>query len=871
MTALSHPISTPDAATEYTRAGYRVVPVPFRAKNPGIKGWNKLRLAIVDLPHYFKAERQNIGMLLGEPSGWIVDVDLDHERAIELADTFLPKTTAIFGRPGKPRSHRLYRAARPVKSKQWVTKDAREKKQSIVELRSTGLQTVVPPSTHESGELISWESSEWHPADVDPDVLIESLERLAWAVREPSVRGALEDACSEPRMKQPAIDDRFRRCIADMKLIKAHDGKDGSRRLLAAACRTVEWDLDDARAVACIRAYGIHAPFPREWSNTEILNRVRSAEDKCTRGLKVNGAPFPRGRSQATGLVELCKHMELFHDDDASYATLSVNDHLETLSIRGKAFRRWLSRSHFQLDGVVPGGQALVDAINVLDGKALFEGKQRAVHVRLANHDGALYVDLADEQRRMVRVGSDGWELVTDAPVRFRRPRGMHALPVPVAEGSLQGLREFINLERDDDFILLLSWLVGTYRAGQPCPVLAFNSEQGSGKSTASRILRLLIDPNAAPIRAEPGDVRDLMIAASNSLVVAMDNLSRVPDWLSDAICRLSTGGGFSTRVLYENDEEVIFNALRPVIINGIEELGTRSDLLDRTIRLNLPPIPEEMRQPEQFIYDKFEKARPKLFGALLGAVSTAMRHFDQVPLGCLPRMADFARWAVAAESALGGEPGSFVRAYATNRASAHDLALESTTIGEAIQRFARSHTEWTGRSMELLAALNEATDEATRRQRGWPTQPHTLSGILRRIAPNLRAVGVVVEFPRRSHVGRSITIRLAQHGSVTSVTDRHEYPAAPANGVSHDAGRDASGQGHDAHSSPDDGCVSLPDRAHVLVVTQRDAGDAPMLRLPIASRSVPPSWSSREACVEHVDRWFSEAYGQSTPHVQGQ
>src|SRR5262249_50551779 len=89
---------------------------------------------------------------------------------------------------------------------------------------------------------------------------------------------------------------------------------------------------------------------------------------------------------------------------------------------------------------------------------------------------------------------------------------------------------------------------------------------------------------------------RDLFIAASNSWIVGYDNVSRIPSWLSDALCRLATGGGFSTRKLYTDDEEQLFNAQRPVSLNGIEDFVNRPDLADRTIFLTLDPIPEDRR-----------------------------------------------------------------------------------------------------------------------------------------------------------------------------------------------------------------------------------------------------------------------------------
>src|SRR5207247_939244 len=154
--------------------------------------------------------------------------------------------------------------------------------------------------------------------------------------------------------------------------------------------------------------------------------------------------------------------------------------------------------------------------------------------------------------------------------------------------GQLSELRQFINVKDDDDWKLLVAFLTAALRPKGPYPVLVLHGEQGSAKSTTARVLRAMVDPNSSPLRSEPRDGRDLMIAANNACLVCFDNLSRIPRWLSDCICRLATGGGFSTRALYTNEEEALFDAQRPVIITGIEELASRGDLLERSIILYL-------------------------------------------------------------------------------------------------------------------------------------------------------------------------------------------------------------------------------------------------------------------------------------------
>src|SRR5262249_9032494 len=161
---------------------------------------------------------------------------------------------------------------------------------------------------------------------------------------------------------------------------------------------------------------------------------------------------------------------------------------------------------------------------------------------------------------------------------KFVRRRGMHALPVPVAGGKLNELRSYVNLPEEDAWILFTSWLVATLRPGSPFPILVVNGEQGSAKSTLSRIARALVDPNEAPLRGPPRDARDLMIAAGNSWIVTYDNLSGLSEYLSDCLCRLATGGGFGTRELYTDDGEKLFNVMRPIILNGIEDIVSRAD-----------------------------------------------------------------------------------------------------------------------------------------------------------------------------------------------------------------------------------------------------------------------------------------------------
>jgi hypothetical protein len=228
-----------------------------------------------------------------------------------------------------------------------------------------------------------------------------------------------------------------------------------------------------------------------------------------------------------------------------------------------------------------------------LEARAQFGPRIHDVNIRLAGAGRAIYLDLVTPTWQVVEVTAGGWRVISDPPVKFRRTKGMLPIPAPIAGGTLSELRQFVNVRDDAQWALLVAWAIAALRPSGPVPVLNLNSEHGSGKTTTGEVLRRLIDPNSAMLRAEPRDVRDVMIAATNRWMVAFDNLSTLEPWLSDCLCRLSTGGGFSTRELYSDQDETIFAAQRPVVLNGIEEIITRGDLLDRAVLLDLPPIPQ--------------------------------------------------------------------------------------------------------------------------------------------------------------------------------------------------------------------------------------------------------------------------------------
>lgn len=470
-----------------------------------------------------------------------------------------------------------------------------------------------------------------------------------------------------------------------------------------------------------------------------------------------------REPTQREKLIVIGLDADLWHDKDGNvFATVNVDDHKESCAIGSRAFRNWLTRTYGERYPMKVGGktcpsapstQVLNEAINALSAKAA-SGAEHQAAVRLGELSGLIYLDLGTPEWNAVEVSATGWRVVPFAPVRFIRPAGLRPLATPIAGGLVSELRDFLNVGSNADFVLIVSWLISCLRPNGPYPVLVINGEHGSGKSVACRILRHLIDANGAELRNAPRDERDLMLAARNSWIVALDNLSYVRNDLSDCICRIATKGAFATRALYSNDEEFLMEVCRPVLLNGIPPLASRADLSDRAIVCVLPTMADATRRTEEEIWSAFEDAAPRLLGALLDGVSGVMRMYASVRLQHTYRMMDFAKWSEAFCQALGCQPGTFETAYRQNRSSATDEAIDADPVAGAVIDLLNNKQEFTGTATELLTQL-ECHVLPTQRDRRWPKDATRLSNHLRRLSPLLRPRGIEIYFDRSADAAR--------------------------------------------------------------------------------------------------------------------
>lgn len=481
------------------------------------------------------------------------------------------------------------------------------------------------------------------------------------------------------------------------------------------------------------------------WTITDINSLI-----SLTVAANVNATPDASAapnESEGENDAPLFADADLWHGTDKTpYITLQRKTHRETYTVGSAAFKALLAYEHYLTKGKTPSAAKLDDLTRQYYGQALFEGETHPVFLRLGEAEDGFALDLGGADWSVIEINAEGWQERPMGSPRFRRSAGMSALPRPTQKDSdLNQLRQFVNVKTDDDFKLIVGWLLGALRPNGPYPLLILTGEQGSAKSTTAKALRRLIDPAEMDSRSFPGDERDLMISAQNGHVLAFDNLSRIKPAMADALCRLATGGGFATRKLHSDADEVLFKATRPIILNGIPELAERPDLADRAISLNLPVISETRREYEAEFWQRFDAARPAILGALLTAVSGALAALPSVRLSERPRMADFAKWVTAAEGTLGWPQGAFLSAYSANIKESADEALESNAVASTILSMVQANGNWQGTAAELILALRRLYPTQTEGADTFPRQPAAFGAELRRVAPLLRSSGVSV------------------------------------------------------------------------------------------------------------------------------
>ncbi len=466
-------------------------------------------------------------------------------------------------------------------------------------------------------------------------------------------------------------------------------------------------------------------------------------------------------------LIALSKSAQFFHSErNTAFVRVKVGGHLETYPVRSEFFKNWLRRAYYSEFVKAAGSQAVEDALGLFEATSMFDGRQHTVNLRCARleTDGDIHIDMCDPDWRSIQVSAGGWSIVDDSPP-FRRYATAAALADPdpgAAPVDIELLRPFVNIRNQGVWKLLVTWLVASWIPDIGHPVLVVHGEQGTAKSTLMKLLSSLVDPSVAPLRSPPQDEAQWLQAADHTWMLTLDNVTNIPQWLSDAVCRAATGEGSVKRKLYTDDGDHVVSFRRVIALTGIDVVARTSDLLDRSILLSLDPFAHGSRRTESAVFADFDTVRPVITSSLLSILGGVLRTMPKVredvkTMGInLPRMADFAEVGIAVERVLGWPTGSFLAEYRAGIGEQNVEALSSSAVYEPLLKLVES--EWAGTAQELLLALCGMTDEKIQKQPDWPKNARALTVQLKKLAPNLRAVGIEYEVVRSSG-RRTLTI----------------------------------------------------------------------------------------------------------------
>ena len=519
----------------------------------------------------------------------------------------------------------------------------------------------------------------------------------------------------------------------------AWPGRDGAKSVAKGMAgrwgEPVSWSLPPADAKD-IRGYLLmKITEGLETADADALKTVSNDLLKTLKG--VSRKVKPERKNQADILVDLASELYRFGVDDAGEAFAVPYDGPNVATLfrgHGSALRARMARQYRAKSGKTPNASALADALTTLEGIAL-EAKPEPLALRLATHDGGVVIDLGDADGKAVVVKPGDWRIVDRSPVLFRRTALTGEMPEPQRGGDLKLLRDLLNIT-DEAWKILRGYMVAALLPDIPHPIALFGGLQGTGKSTTARLIVNTIDPSPAPLRSEPREAEQWALSAAGSWVVCLDNVSRIPTWWSDALCKSVTGDGWLRRKLYSDSGLTVVSFRRVILLTSIDAGAMRGDLGDRLVLLDLLPIGDTQRRTESDIDALYSQRRPLVLGALMDLLAATLEQLPDIRLTGMPRMADFARVLAAVDNVTGDDA---LETYLNQRGRIASDVIEGDPVGAAVVRLVEQAGTWRGPAGDLLAAI-KPTDA---KSRDWPKGPRALAGQMKRLMPALLNVGV--------------------------------------------------------------------------------------------------------------------------------
>ena len=477
-----------------------------------------------------------------------------------------------------------------------------------------------------------------------------------------------------------------------------------------------EWDRMVSGVDSLIEAEGLTPQPDRGCCGVGKTKPTRKAADKV---LDLAGDLFTLGRTI----------------DDRPFMAPKAGANVALFSTRARSA---LADAYARRYDTTVSDKSIREAWTVIERRAL-DSDPVDLPIRVASRNGTAVVDLGTAEGRCVVIDAGGWRVESRSPVAFRRPKPLLPLKEPEPGGEWEAFWDLTNIARTH-WDLVRGWLVSTALRSIPHPIVRIQGPQGAVKTTATKVLARVLDPSSGEAAKPPTTPDRWEMTVGSRWITPVDNVSHIPEWWADDLCRTVTGAATVDRELYTDDDVVVKSLRGAVILNGITMPGElRPDLLERTISI-------EVDRPATYLCEAAVEARvttvlPQALGLVLGDLVAVLRHTGPIQDVADLRMNDFANTLARLDAAMG------TRALTQYRANLDGLAadaLDSDPVVTELVSFMEDRSDWVGTAEQLLRALNLSREVDAPEK--WPRDGRRLSQWLMRATTTLQHAGLKVE-----------------------------------------------------------------------------------------------------------------------------
>lgn len=484
--------------------------------------------------------------------------------------------------------------------------------------------------------------------------------------------------------------------------------------------------------------------------------------------------------------------INFFYTDEYENPFVEIQDGERSIKCAVKAgddFEDFLGKLFWELYNDALPDHVMTKVIKRFKSIAKYDGQKskgkitQSIRVARAANSSKFYFSLNNADNKAVEISESDWSIVSEPPF-FRRFDHIAEQALPYKNGNFKKIEAFINIDNEDDKNLLLVWIIAQFIPDIEKPLLAIHGPQGSAKSTLSTIIRMLIDPSRLMLVTFPATTNELVQNLYQNYLPVYDNISKISNSQSDTLCRAVTGGGIQKRKLYTDDKTVTWSFKRGIIINGIDHVLNRPDLLERSISIKTKRVKGSFL-PKEEIFEKYRNDLPDVLGGVFEILSKvlALQAAGAATPSRLPRMAEFARWGflIAETIGIGGE--EFIRVYEKNINSHNEKVVLDNLVTLSLIKLLRDEPKntWNGSMKALLEELNKVRISIGYENppKGWPLDPSHLSRELNNFMVNLEGVGIFYE-NKRTNEGALASIYLKKLPSPPSPSNqtKEKYPS---------------------------------------------------------------------------------------------